>query len=88
MRCSFYIGGNVNNFDPPFELHIYFTQADLDFASRDGKPISFAYWDVEDSTWVKFDNNHNLEIVEIDRKFWSEFDRTYQVSKEATYLFP
>jgi len=23
-----------------------------------------------------------------DRKFWSEFERTYQVSKEATYLFP
>ncbi len=35
-----------------------------------------------------FDNHFGQGWKDRDRKFWLEFDRTHQVSKEATYLFP
>ncbi|MBU0733991.1 MAG: response regulator [Proteobacteria bacterium] len=35
-----------------------------------------------------FDSHFGRGWKDKDKKFWSEFDRTYQVSKEATYLFP
>jgi len=35
-----------------------------------------------------FDNHFGQGWKDKERKFWSEFDRTHQVSKEATYLFP
>jgi len=35
-----------------------------------------------------FDNHFGHGWKDKDKRFWSEFDKTYQVSKEATYLFP
>ena len=35
-----------------------------------------------------FDSHFGQGWKDKERKFWSEFDRTHQVSKEATYLFP
>jgi len=35
-----------------------------------------------------FDNHFGHGWKNKDKRFWSEFDKTYQVSKEATYLFP
>ncbi len=51
----------LTEFDPPFELRVRYTQADLDRAAAANRPLRLAFWDGSD--WVVFTpEKHGFEL--------------------------
>lgn len=51
----------LNEFDPPIELRVRYTKADLDRAGRAGTPLSLAYW--YGNQWIRFTKEkHQFEL--------------------------
>jgi hypothetical protein len=49
-------------FDPPFEMHVPYTKADMDEAKRRNMPLQLADWD--GNKWVRFTKeDHDFELV-------------------------
>ena len=52
----------LTEFDPPIELRVRYTKADLDHAGREGKPLSLAYW--YGNQWITFtEEKHQFELL-------------------------
>ena len=54
-------GTVLAEFDPPFELRVRYTHADLNRARKVGRPLTLAFWDGK--TWVPFTREkHGFEL--------------------------
>jgi hypothetical protein len=60
----------VQNFDPPIEVRIYYTDSDVNYAGSK-KRIKMAFWD--GNMWIPFTAKHQFHIFEYPYKNWAGF---------------
>ena len=71
----------LDKFDPPIELKVYFTYQDLKLAAEENQIISLAYWGKKNdnpSNWIRFTKQkHNLRIRLIENSKWAGYFTVY-----------
>jgi hypothetical protein len=65
-------GEYITEFNPPIQLQVYFTPADVEFAAVGKTHLGFAFWDGE--RWIRFtQEKHDITLTPVEDPKWAGY---------------